>query len=282
MLLNQIVELYQYLPEKIDPIAFSIGYFSVRWYSLMYLTGLGVAYFLLNWRIKKKEGAYDKDLIVDVIFYSILGILIGGRLGYALFYDFNYFINHLWEIFIPFHFTNNEFLFTGYYGMSYFGGLLGMVLSLYILTKKRKLSFLKLADFIVPVIPAGYFFGRMGNFLNGELYGRVTERVWGMYFPLDSQELLRHPSQLYEAFFEGIVLFIILWLLRNMLSNRTGFLLGIYLFGYGFFRFFIEFFRQPDPQVGLFFGVLTLGQIFSTALIIVAIFIILNKSKKIV
>lgn len=155
--------------------------------------------------------------------------------------------------------------------MSYFGGLIGIVIAAIIYVKAKRLNFWQFSDFIVPAIPAAYFFGRLGNFLNGELFGRVTTSWIGMYFPnsVDAQNFmsiqLRYPSQLFEAFFEGIILFIILWLLRNK-SKFPGYLLIVYLFGYGFFRFFIEFFRQPDPQIGLFLGFLTLGQIFSLIL----------------
>lgn len=292
------LNFYQYLPHYINPIAFSVGFFSIRWYALMYLIAFAVVYFLLNWRIKKGESSFNKDLIVDVVFYSVLGVIIGGRLGYVVFYNLPYFINNPLEIFLPVQNTGDGLIITGFYGMSFFGGLIGVALGLYILIKKNKISFWKLADFIIPAIPAGYFFGRIGNFLNGELYGRATDKFWGMYFPSDPLRLLRHPSQLYEAFFEGIVLFIILWVIRNKFADKFGYKLVFYLFGYGFFRFFIEFFREPDPlrlgsltevspQIGLIFGSLTggltLGQIFSVILMFLAVYIYFwGKNKKVV
>jgi phosphatidylglycerol:prolipoprotein diacylglycerol transferase len=172
--------------------------------------------------------------------------------------------------------------------MSYFGGLIGTIISGLIFARKYKIKFWRLADFVVPAIPAGYFFGRLGNFLNGELYGRVTQKWWGMYFPADPLAL-RHPSQLYEAFLEGIVLFIILWLLRNKsrvsakggsASGGKGQMLIVYLFGYGFFRIFSEFFRQPDSQIGLIFNFLTIGQIFSLIIIFISGFIFFRLSKR--
>jgi phosphatidylglycerol---prolipoprotein diacylglyceryl transferase len=256
------MNIYHYLPFHINPIIFSIGSFSIRWYSVMYLVAFAVVYFLLNRRIKKGEGSYSKDIISGFLLYGIFGLLVGARMGYVLFYNPAYYFHHLLEIIVP---TSN-----GISGMSYYGGLIGIILAALFFVRKNKLDFWKFADFIIPAIPAGYLFGRIGNFLNGELYGRATNSWIGMYFPLDNLGLLRHPSQLYEAFFEGIVLFIILWFLRNR-SRFSGYLLAVYLFGYGFFRFLIEFFRQPDPQIGLIFRFLTLGQIFSLAVIAFAI-----------
>jgi phosphatidylglycerol---prolipoprotein diacylglyceryl transferase len=165
------------------------------------------------------------------------------------------------EIILPFSRSGD---FTGIYGMSYHGGVLGFILVAYFFCKKRKINFLKLTDFILPAIPLGYFFGRMGNFLNGELYGRITQQKWGMDF---GDGFLRHPSQLYEAFLEGIILFIILWLVRNKSFKRRGMISGLYLLSYGGFRFCIEFFREADIQLGLFFNYLTMGQILSTIMI---------------
>lgn len=290
--MSSLLNFYQHLPEHINPIVFSVGSFSVRWYSIMYLVAFATVYFLLSYRIRKKENLFEinKNQLANLLIYLIIGLLVGARLGYILFYDFSYFLRNPLEIFLPFHITGCWLLVTSYKyvglsGMSYFGGLAGVVVAGYIFSKKQKLSFWKLADFIIPAIPAGYFFGRVGNFLNDELYGRATDVPWGMYFSADPLRL-RHPSQLYEAFFEGLVLFLILWLLRNK-SKFSGQLLCLYFFGYGFFRFFIEFFREPDPlrlgslseaspQIGLIAGFLTLGQIFSLALIIFSVFLWYN------
>jgi len=262
-----ILNWYQQLPYYIKPIAFQIGFFSVRWYSLMYLAAFATVYLLLIFRLKHKEGSYSESLISSFLIYAIIGLLVGARIGYVLFYNFPYYLSHPLEIILPVSVTNYGIRVTGIYGMSYFGGLIGIILAGYIFSKKQKQNFWKLADFVIPAIPAGYFFGRIGNFLNGELYGRATQKFWGMYFPADLSGVLRHPSQLYEAFFEGLVIFIILWSVRNK-SKFPGQLLLAYLFLYGFSRFQIEFFREPDHQIGLMFSFLTLGQIFSVALIL--------------
>ncbi|MFA6383549.1 MAG: prolipoprotein diacylglyceryl transferase [Parcubacteria group bacterium] len=280
---------YQHLPYHINPIAIQIGSFQIHWYSLMYLIAFLIVYLLLIYRIKKKEGGYKPGFVLDFLLYAIAGLLIGARLGYVLFYNLPFFISHPLAIFYPFDMSEN---YVGISGMSFFGGMIGIVLAGIIFVYLRGLAslnqnlpaypaggqrkpslsnnFFRLADFVVPAIPAGYFFGRIGNFLNGELYGRITQKPWGMYFPLDLSGLLRHPSQLYEAFFEGLVIFVILWTIRNK-SKFTGQLLLTYLFLYGLFRFFIEFFREPDPQIGLVFSFFTLGQIFSSLLMVVAI-----------
>jgi len=292
-----MINFYQHIPEMINPIAFSIGFFSVRWYSLMYLVGFLVVYFLLAFRLRKNESSIiSKDRLQDLLIYSAVGLLVGARLGYVLLYDFSYFIQNPLAIIFP---TNNSGEFIGISGMSYHGGLAGIVIIGIIFARKYRIhpvksptsrgakqfngvNFWKLADFVVPAIPAGYFFGRFGNFLNGELHGRVTDVAWGMYFPNDVSGLLRHPSQLYEAFFEGLVLFIILWALRNK-SKVNGQMLMIYLLGYSVIRFCIEFIREPDPQLGLVFGYLTMGQILSLIMLISAILcLIIVKSGKIV
>ncbi len=342
---------WQHIPEYINPIIFQIGFFSVRWYSLMYLVGFAVVYGLLVYRKRRmanhevqsskfkvqsdnsklkinskiqdtKYKVLNTISISDLIVYLITGLLIGARLAYVIFYNLSYYLAHPLEIIFPVQITNYQLQITGIYGMSYFGGLIGVVAAGLVFVRLRGsasppagraglnqsgqkrpnlfYNFWRLADFVVPAVPAGYFFGRIGNFLNGELYGRVTSVPWGMYFPADPYGLLRHPSQLYEAFFEGIVLFAVLWILhgksiglfeplkkfkRSVDSScdrnpsqleSNGSLFLIYLFGYGLFRFFIEFFREPDPaQAGLFFGCLSLGQVFSAMAIITAVLIAL-------
>ncbi len=278
---------YQHLPEKINPAAFSIGSLNVGWYALMYLAAFAVVYLLLLWRIRKKESAYGKNLIFDFLIYAFFGLLIGARLGYVLFYNLNYYIANPLEVILPIQATGCGLQVTGYQGMSYHGGLLGIILAGYIFCRKKGINFWQLADFIVPAIPAGYFFGRLGNFLNGELFGRITDNPRGMYFPGDPSGFLRHPSQLYEAFFEGLVLFLILWTLRNGVEykNKVFYVpcFTLYVFGYGFFRFFLEFWREPDqlplgsfsvasPQIGLIGG-FSLGQSLSLAMMLAALFL---------
>lgn len=262
---------YQNLPQIIDPIAFSVGSFSIRWYSLMYLAGFLVILSLLKLRKNRKETELRWEDILDFLMYAFLGSLIGGRLGYVLFYNLSYYLDNPIEIILPIRITDYGLRFAGFYGMSYFGAVLGIFFVAWIFSKKRRVDIFNISDFVLPAVPLGYFFGRIGNFLNGELYGRATEGRWGMYF---SDGQLRHPSQFYEAFFEGIVLFFILWSLRNKLSDKKGALTGIYLAGYGLFRFFIEFFREPDKQLGFILGFLTLGQIFAIFLFFIGAFIV--------
>ncbi len=234
----------------------------------------------------------ESFIILDFLLYSFVGLIIGGRLGYVLFYNLEYFIQNPLAVISPFDFSGN---FVGIFGMSYFGGSLGIILASVLFCRKNEINFWQWADFIVPAIPAGYFFGRIGNFLNGELYGKTTDSIFGMYF----SGILRYPTQLLEAFFEGIVLFAILWFLRGLspttfgnypkgLKNKVrkvvgdkskfpGFLLAAYLFGYGIIRFFVEFLREPEEAPFLGFST---GQILSLAMIIISVIIFLHKTKK--
>lgn len=277
-----IENFYQNLPLHINPIALKIGFFSLTWYSLMYLVTFIIIYFLLKWRVKNDSKIFPDFVLVfknieNFFVYAIIGIIIGARLGYVFFYDPHFFLQNPWQIISPFNAEGN---FVGIYGLSYHGGLIGIIIASIFFAKKYEVNFWRLADFIVPAIPLGYFFGRLGNFFNGELYGRLTEKSWGMYF-LDenSNIMLRHPSQLYEALFEGIVLFLILWLLRNN-QRIMGKLLPFYIFLYGLFRFVIEFFREPDSQIGLILGFLSLGQIFSLVMIAVSVAMCVYIDKK--
>ena len=272
---------YQHLPQYIDPIAFTIGSFSIRWYAISYLVGFGVVYGLLKWRIKKGESSFSmpnaryqmSNILLDFLFVSFFSSLIGGRIGYVLFYNFSYFIYHPLAIISPYE--NGQFI--GIYGMSYHGAIIGVLLGSYIFLRIKKIEFWEWADFIIPAVPLGYFFGRIGNFLNGELYGRITNSSWGMYFA-DSPTLLRYPSQLLEALLEGVVLFVILWKMRKI-KLSPGVLFSIYLVGYGIFRIFAETFREPDPQIGFIAGYFTLGQILSLAMIISGVIIFFQKRK---
>lgn len=277
-----MLSFYQHLPQFLDPIVFSVGSFSVHWYSIAYLVGFAVVYGLLKYRAvrgEEKRLSLRVDLILDWMTYAILGLLIGGRLGYVLFYNPNYYLEKPWAVISPYDFAVGTW--TGISGMSYFGGALGVILASWIWTQKNKMSFWNWADFVIPAIPAGYFFGRIGNFLNGELFGRVTQKPWGMFFPADFGLILRHPSQLYEAFFEGWVLFGVLWWARNKVKF-SGQMAVVYLMGYGLFRFGIDFFREPDKGAKLFLDFLTLGQIFSLGFVALALFLwsALSKSKK--
>jgi phosphatidylglycerol:prolipoprotein diacylglycerol transferase len=197
-----------------------------------------------------------------------VGLLIGGRLGYILFYDFSYYWQSPLAIISPIDPITHQFI--GIYGMSYHGALLGALLAGWIYTKIKKLNFWRWANFIAPAVPAGYFFGRMGNLMNGELYGRLTDKSWGMYFPSDPFGLLRHPSELYEAGLEGTLLFLILWKLRQSEKYKNH-LLALYIMGYALVRIIAEFFREPDAQIGYLFLGLTLGQILSLGMLILGL-----------
>jgi len=249
---------WQHLPAQISPNLFAIGAFQVRYYSLMYLVAFALTYILVVSRIKKEHYDYSAETIQDLFVWLILGLIIGARLGYVLFYNFSYYLGHPLEIFLPFDFTSG-IRFVGISGMSYHGGAIGVLFVSLIFCRRRRINFWQIADLFVPAIPLGYTFGRIGNFINGELYGRVTSVAWGMIFPLDPLQAVRHPSQLYEAFFEGLVLFAVLWTIRRR-SPFDGFLLALYLMGYGLVRFFIEFYREPDAQVGFIWVSLTTGQ----------------------
>ncbi|PIP26247.1 MAG: prolipoprotein diacylglyceryl transferase, partial [Candidatus Moranbacteria bacterium CG23_combo_of_CG06-09_8_20_14_all_40_16] len=184
------LQFYQELPLRINPLVFHFGFFQISWYALMYLVGFVAVYGLLLWRIKKKEGDWSKENIREFLWNAFLGAIIGGRLGYVLFYNLPFYWENPLAIISPF---DQQGQWTGIYGMSYHGGLMGALLAALFFSRKNKLNFFSWADFIVPAVPAGYFFGRLGNFLNGELFGRITQKSWGMYFP--GETLLRHPSQ---------------------------------------------------------------------------------------
>ncbi len=269
--MGSFFHIWQHLPSHISPIIFSIGSFALHWYSLMYILALATAYLLTAWRIREGELSVPPDTssLADVILTSVIGVIVGGRLGYVLVYDLPYYVRHPLEIFLPFSFKGGIH-FTGFSGMSFHGGLLGVLIVLWILSHRRGWKILDLMDALVPAVPLGYTFGRLGNFINGELYGRVTHWSLGMYFPLAPTHELRFPSQLFEALFEGIVLFIILWSIRNWRPFR-GFLSGAYLMGYGVARFFVEFTRQPDPQLGYVLGPFTMGQVLCAGMIIAAV-----------
>lgn len=275
---NSLLYSYQHLPSLIDPVFFRIGNFSLRWYGIMYLVAFFTIYIILRLRLKNSELKYDRGLVLDFLIVVMAGSLLGGRLGFVLFYNLPYYLQNHWEILLPIKFTQNGMFLTGFYGMSFYGGLLGATLIALIWTRKKKIDFWCWTDFVLVAVPAGYFFGRIGNFLNGELFGRETTGWWGMYFP-NGQGILRHPSQLYEAFFEGLIIFAILWLASGRKMSK-GSLTLLYLGLYGLFRFWLEFVRQPDPQLGFVFSFLTLGQIFSAIMITVvmgAYFYLKNK-----
>jgi phosphatidylglycerol:prolipoprotein diacylglycerol transferase len=272
---------WQNLPLRINPIALEIGFFSIRWYSLMYLISFGAIFWLLLRRLKQEQrfqALLEKDdkpaeFLEHLVVWIIIGLFFGARLGYVIFYDPGYFLDHPWEIIWPFR----EGEFTGISGLSFHGGLLGILVAGWIFSRKYQKDWWQMAELTVPFFPLGIFLVRIGNFLNGELPGRLTSQPWGMHFP-GSENVLRHPSQLYEALGEGLLLFLFLIWAKNKTWAR-GMLLALFLVGYGVTRFGIEFFRRPDPQLGFLFSGLTMGQILCLTMIIMGIALLVFKKK---
>jgi phosphatidylglycerol:prolipoprotein diacylglycerol transferase len=264
---------WQHLPEHMDPVIFQIGSFRLQYYGLMYIVAFAFTYGLALYRIRhEKRFQMDVEQLQGLMTAMILGLIIGARLGYVLFYNLPYYLSHPLEIILPFEFSGG-IRFTGITGMSYHGGLIGVVLATAIFARKNGLAFFHVADFIVPCIPLGYTFGRLGNFINGELYGRLTTHPIGMFFPLAQGPGRRHPSQLYEAFFEGIVLFLVLWTIKKRVTTQ-GAMLALYLMGYGLVRFFIEYTRQPDAQLGFVFLSFSMGQLLCMAMILAGVMLL--------
>lgn len=257
---------WQHIPFHIHPNLFEFGAFQIRYYSVMYLVAFALTYILVLYRIRKEHYEYSAETVQDYFVWAVLGLILGARLGYVLFYNLSYYLHHPLEIFLPFEFANG-IRFVGISGMSYHGGAIGVLSASLIFCRRHQIDFWRFADLFIPAIPLGYTFGRIGNFINGELYGRATTVPWGMIFPADSLHLIRHPSQLYEAFFEGLVLFAVLWMIRKK-SPFDGFLLAFYVIGYGFVRFFIEFFREPDTQLGFVWASLSMGQVLCILMIL--------------
>ncbi|EON87589.1 prolipoprotein diacylglyceryl transferase [Plesiomonas shigelloides] len=240
---------------QIDPVIFHVGPLALRWYGLMYLVGFVFALWLAGRRAAKPNSGWTKDEVENLLYAGFFGVFLGGRIGYVIFYNFGLFLD------------NPLYLFKVWDGgMSFHGGLIGVIVAMLVFAYRTKRTFFTVADFIAPLIPFGLGMGRIGNFINGELWGRVTDVPWAMVFP-DGGPLPRHPSQLYEALLEGLVLFIIL----NLFVRRprpTGSVSGMFLLFYGLFRIFCEFFREPDAQLGFFDGWLTMGQILSVPMVL--------------
>jgi phosphatidylglycerol:prolipoprotein diacylglycerol transferase len=248
----------------IDPTLVEIGPFAIRWYALAYIAGI-----LLGWRYALRLGdsspaAIERRLLDDFMLWATLGVVLGGRLGYVLFYKAGYFLYNPLEI-----------LYVWQGGMSFHGGMLGVAIAMLLFARQRKIPVLALGDIIACVAPIGLFFGRLANFINGELYGRASNVSWAMLFPRDP-ETPRHPSQLYEAALEGIVLFAVLWFVwhKTSLKNRPGAVIGVFLAGYGVSRIFVEFFREPDAHLGFIMAGITMGQILSLPMALAGLFLI--------
>ena len=255
---------------EISSIAFSIGPIAIRWYSLAYLFGILAAWFLILRNNKKNNLGYTRQQIEDLAFFVTLGIVIGGRLGYALFYGGSEMWLKPWRILE---------LWKG--GMSFHGGIVGVILATWLYVRKYKLKFLAVTDIIALYAPIGMFLGRIANFINDELWGRVTDVPWAVRFP-NGGFVPRHPSQLYEAFFEGIVIFVLLnWIWKySKVRNNHGVISALFILFYGLFRIAMEQFRQPDAHLGFFFGTVTMGQMLSLPLIVAGGFILYRNIKK--
>lgn len=266
---------WAHIPEHINPVLATLGQLKIYWYGLMYPIGFLTAFFLVIYRIRSEKLILEENTVFDFLLWAIISIIIGARIGHVVSSDLSYYLSNPWKIISPFDFSDG-FHYTGILGMSYHGGVIALVLAYLIFCHIKKINHWLFADSVVPALPAGYTFGRIGNFINGELYGRVTKVPWAMYFPTDPTHQLRHPSQLYEAFFEGIVLFLILWSLRKK-KWFNGLTLSIYLIGYGIIRFFIEFIREPSVATKLYFGVINLAQIMSLLMIGIGLLIIVLK-----
>ena len=237
-----------FIHPQFDPIAIHLGAFGIHWYGLMYLVGFLAFLGLGQWQIKHRTWhGWTNTMLDDALFFGALGVILGGRLGYVFFYQSSYFLQHPIEIFA---------VWQG--GMSFHGGFLGVLVAMWVFARKYQVKWLRIMDFVAPLVPIGLGAGRMGNFINGELWGRPTNSDFGMVFP-QVDNLLRHPSQLYEFGLEGIVLFLMLWL-YSAKPRTTGAISAIFLIGYGSFRFAAEFTREPDGYLGLLSMGLSMGQ----------------------
>jgi len=250
----------------IDPEIVRVGPFAIRWYGIMYLLGFASSYFLVNYQIEKKKLVFAKDFVSSLYSYLIIGLLLGARLGYVLFYDLSDYVRHPLEVFAVWH-----------GGMSFHGGLVGSLLAGVLFCKKFNASFWQVSDLVAVTAPIGLGLGRLANFINGELYGRVSNVPWAMVFP-SGGPLPRHPSQIYELSLEGILLFIVLWFLKDR-GFRPGVITALFLVIYGFFRSFVEFFREPDVQLGFILGPFTMGQLLSATMICAGIGILLLRRR---
>jgi phosphatidylglycerol:prolipoprotein diacylglycerol transferase len=251
---------------SINPTIVKLGPIQIRWYGVMYILGFTISYLLVKYQIRKKRLDIDTAVINDLFLYLIIGLIVGARIGYVLFYNLAFYFSHPLKLLA---------VWEG--GMSFHGGLIGIVLFGIIFVRKRRIDFWQLADLVAVTAPIGLGLGRLGNFINAELYGRVTSVPWGMVFPAGGN-LPRHPSQLYEFFLEGVLLFAILWRIKDIPLTK-GVLFCAFVILYGIFRFFVEFFRQPDPQLGFVFSFLTMGQMLSIVMVIAGLVLIYARTR---
>jgi phosphatidylglycerol---prolipoprotein diacylglyceryl transferase len=243
---------------QIDPVAFSLGPLAVHWYGLTYLIGFAGAWALATWRARKPGAALNPDQVSDLLFYCAVGVIAGGRIGYGLFYAMDQWLaDPLWIVKLQ----------QG--GMSFHGGMLGVLAAFWYFKRKTGKGYFTIADFAVPVVPIGLGSGRIGNFINGELWGRPTDVSWGMVFPADPLQLTRHPSQLYQFALEGVALFALLWIF-SIKPRPTAAVTGLFGVGYGAARISVEFFREPDAHIGYLAGNwLTMGMVLTLPMILI-------------
>jgi len=253
---------------QFDPIAFQLGPLSVHWYGLMYLIGFSLAWLLGRWRIQQGKSALSPRDLEDIIFYGVLGAVLGGRLGYVLFYKPAYYLSHPLEI---------AYLWEG--GMAFHGGLIGVVVALALYARKRGMTLLEVGDNTAPLIPLGLAAGRLGNFINGELWGRPADVPWAMVFPQAGDGIARHPSQLYQMGLEGLALFALIWWFARR-PRPTGQVSAVFLMGYGVLRFFAEFTREPDDFLGLLTANLSMGQWLSLPMLAIGIVLFIRADKR--
>lgn len=271
------MEFWQNIYSHFNPVAFNLGSIAVHWYGIMYALALLSAIFVAKWLIKKDKLPISSELFDSYIWWVEIGVILGARLGYIIFYDPNsmYYLTHPWQIFNPFI----DGVYTGISGMSYHGAFIGFLIASILFCKKHKVSFWFVSDIAVLGISFGYIFGRFGNFFNQELIGRVTDVPWGIYVG----QTLRHPSQIYEAILEGLIVFLILIYFRNR-KTFDGQLAIIYGLSYSTARIIAEFFREPDIQLGfLYGGWLTMGMLISflTLVLTIGVLIFMKKRKRV-
>ncbi len=253
---------------QFDPIALQLGPIAIRWYGLMYLIAFAAVWVLGRWRIARGNALMTTRDLDDLLFYGILGVVLGGRLGYVLFYKPDYYLSHPLEILA---------VWEG--GMAFHGGLLGVLLVLWLFARSKGWRFLEVGDFIAPLIPLGLAAGRLGNFINGELWGRPTSVPWAMVFPQAGDTLARHPSQLYQFALEGLLLFIVLWRFSAR-PRPVGQISGLFLIGYGLCRFIAEFAREPDSFLGLLAVGLSMGQWLSLPMILIGVWMFMRARRE--
>ncbi len=252
----------------INPVAISIGPFEIHWYGLMYLLGFGAGFVLARYRARRPDSDWKPTEIPDLVFFIAVGVIVGGRLGYVVFYNLAHYTGNPLEVFA---------IWDG--GMSFHGGLLGVLVAIGGYARKTRRDYFRVSDFLAPLIPPGLFFGRIGNFINQELWGRVTDLPWGVVFHT-APGPARHPSQIYEALLEGLLLFIILWWFSSR-ARSPGQISGLFLAGYGIFRIIAEFFREPDSHIGtIALDWTTMGQLLSLPMVILGIWLLFRARMK--